>query len=56
MDPSNPKDGQIQLPDAVYKALARVLYPKILEFYENHQPDDVDDDQHRDSTQDHTHT
>ena len=54
MDTSNPKDGQIQLPDAVYKALARVLYPKILDFYENHQPDD--DDQHHDSTQDQTHT
>ena len=53
MDPCNPKDGQIQLPDAVYKALARVLYPKILDFYENHQSDD---DQHHDSTQDQTHT
>ena len=42
MDTEKSKDGQLDLPDAVYKALARVLYPRIREYYANVQSAESD--------------
>ena len=51
LDTGTTKDGQIQLPDEVYKTLARVLYPRIRDYYAQLQSEE-DDRQPDDSGQD----
>ena len=50
MDSEN-KNGQFELPDEIYKALARVLYPRIRDYY-NHLQSDGNDHKLNDSGQD----
>ena len=50
METSTIKDGQIQLPDEVYKTLARVLYPRIRDYYASMLSEE-DDRQPNDSEQ-----
>ena len=44
MDTEKSKDGQLDLPDEVYKTLARVLYPRIRDYYAQLQSEE--DDRH----------
>ena len=45
------QDAQIQIPDSVFKTLARVLYPRIRDYYAQLQSEE-DDRQPDDSGQD----